>query len=314
MTLGAAKIERRRSLRGFGTRFPEWTSADRRELITLALYWTAIVLLSDVLNVRLGVELMTVFTALAAALISRRGRLFARDWWFLLAGLILWNLSGPIARDSPLPVHLDFMLNAERLLFFGNVPSAVLQRHLAPTLAVGPLDWLTAIAYNAHIPELYIAGYFLWRINRLIYLRFAAAALVLLVLGFITFIVFPAAPPWMASSAFGRIHGVVNRFGLVIHAHPLPLIGTPFFYLFHFRGDAVAAFPSEHAAFPLLEMLAFWCAAGRRVGLSFALWVAWILFSIVYLGEHWVVDALAGYIYALVIWWTVGRLTMARRR
>jgi membrane-associated phospholipid phosphatase len=30
--------------------------------------------------------------------------------------------------------------------------------------------------------------------------------------------------------------------------------------------------------------------------------VGLILFSVIYLGEHWVTDAIAGYVYAAVIW------------
>jgi membrane-associated phospholipid phosphatase len=39
----------------------------------------------------------------------------------------------------------------------------------------------------------------------------------------------------------------------------------------------------------------------KRVALGFVLWVVAVLFTILYLGEHWVTDALAGWIYGLVI-------------
>jgi membrane-associated phospholipid phosphatase len=264
--------------------------------------------LTDVVNVRPGVELMTAAVAVAALAISRKPALFIHDWWFLLLGLVLWNLSGPIAARSPFPHHLDPLLQADRLLFLGHDPVVLVQHALAVPGHLGPLDVLTALAYNLHLPEPFIAGYLLWRLNRLVYLQFAASVLILLVLGFVTFILFPAVPPWMASTWYGRLPHVYNGFGPVLRAHPLPFHGTPIFYVFKLSGDAVAAFPSEHAAFPMLEYLAF-SRLAPRASLLLLLWVFWVLFSVVYLGEHWVTDVIAGWLYAVVIFWVVRRLT-----
>lgn len=286
-------------------------AASRRELVVLALYFFTLVAVTDALNVRLGVELMTAAVAIAAVAITRQAAAFWRDWWYFLLGLILWNLSGPIAAGSPFPHHLNFMLNLDRLLFGGRDLVVVVQHALAHHGQIGPLDVVTAASYNLHLPEPYIAGYFLWRMNRLVYLQFAASALLLLVLGLITFIVFPAIPPWMASARFGRLPGVYNGFGPVLHWYPLPFHGTPIFYVFHLGGDAVAAFPSEHAAFPMLEFLALWRVLGRRA-LLLLLWVAWVVFVVLYLGEHWFTDVLAGWAYALVIFYGVRRLTESR--
>jgi PAP2 superfamily len=282
-----------------------WRRASRRELIVLGIYFTMVIVLTDVFNVRLGVELLTLAVVLPAVAISRAAVRFLKDWWFFLAGLVMWNLSGPIAAESMLPLHMDFMLNLDKALFFGHIPNVVVQQHLANGTHVDALDWITGAVYNMHLPEPYIAAYFLWRLSRPVYFQFVSAALLLLVIGMISFIVFPAVPPWMAWQRYHAIPEVLNRFGLVLHAHPMPFHGTPIFYVFKFRGDSVAAFPSEHAAFPLLELLAFSRVVSRKVIVMLSGWVLFVLFSIVYLGEHWVTDALAGYIYALVIFGAV---------
>lgn len=278
--------------------------ATGRELAVLAAYFFAIVAVTDVLNLRLGVELLTLAVLVAAGAITRQLHRFLHDWWFYLVGLLLWNLSGPIAAASPFPAHLGFMLAIDRFLFAGHEPVVLLQHALGVTGHVNGWDIATSLAYNLHLPEPYIAGYFLWRMDRTVYAQFAASVLSLLVLGFLTFIVFPAIPPWMASTRFHRIPDVISRFGPTLHANPLPFHGTPLFYVFHFRGDAIAAFPSEHAAMPMLELLTFWTVLGRRAW-PFVLWVIWVLFAIIYLGEHWVTDALAGYVYAIAIFGAV---------
>jgi len=270
----------------------------------LAVYFVAVVTITDFLNVRLGVELMTLVVVLAAVMISRAGAVFVHDWWFFLLGLVMWNLSGPIAASSPLHPHLELLLQLDRGMFFGRNPVVIVQHALATPGHIGPLDLLTSAAYNLHVPEPYIAGYFLWRLDRSLYLQFTSAILILLVAGFVTFVVFPAVPPWMASTWYGRLPHVFNGFGPVLRAHPLPFHGSPMFKVFDLHGDAVAAFPSEHAAFPLLECLFAW-RLSRRVSLLLLLWVGWVFFSVVYLGEHWITDVIAGWIYALAVFWIV---------
>lgn len=287
-----------------------WARASRRELWLLGCYFVLVVGLTDVFNIRLGVELLTLVVALAAIAISRLPRLFLRDWWFVIAGMVMWNVSSPIAAASPFPLHLDFMLQIDRALFLGHDPVRVIQGHLAGP-SVGWLDVLTGVVYNMHLAEPFIAGYFLWRLSRPIYLQFVASALVLLVLGFITFILFPAVPPWLAAQQYEKLPGVINRFGIVVRWHPLPFHGTPIFYVFKLAGDRVAAMPSEHAAFPLLEFLAF-ARFGWKPALGFALWVLAVLFSVVYLGEHWVTDALAGWLYAIIIFFSVRAISRAK--
>ncbi|HUC35004.1 MAG TPA: phosphatase PAP2 family protein, partial [Gaiellaceae bacterium] len=77
------------------------------------------------------------------------------------------------------------------------------------------------------------------------------------------------------------------------------------------KGDAslynvTAAVPSLHAAWPLIGLLVirryklpgwlFWTQLALTIGVCFA---------IVYTGEHYVVDIVAGFAFALAAWWLV---------
>jgi hypothetical protein len=65
--------------------------------------------------------------------------------------------------------------------------------------------------------------------------------------------------------------------------------------------DAAAAFPSLHAAFPLLSALALWPVTRRGSAVAFV-WSATVWFSVVYLGQHYVTDVIGGIVFAVGTW------------
>ena len=69
----------------------------------------------------------------------------------------------------------------------------------------------------------------------------------------------------------------------------------------HGKGYAndVAAVPSLHAAFAMLFALYLWRLVPRYVRPLLALYPLAMTVALVYLGEHYAVDCIAGWIYAL---------------
>ena len=67
----------------------------------------------------------------------------------------------------------------------------------------------------------------------------------------------------------------------------------------HLNPNQYAAFPSLHAAFPALAAMYAW-SRYRWLAIGLLIWSACVWVAIVYLGEHYFVDALAGLVYALV--------------
>lgn len=76
--------------------------------------------------------------------------------------------------------------------------------------------------------------------------------------------------------------------------------------------NQVAAFPSLHAAYPVLAAVYAW-RRYRALAVFLVVWAAGVWFSIVYLGEHYVVDALMGLVYVAVATVIVERVAAARR-
>jgi membrane-associated phospholipid phosphatase len=71
--------------------------------------------------------------------------------------------------------------------------------------------------------------------------------------------------------------------------------------------------PSLHAAYPLMLMLFFW-PAGRFVRILLGSYTLAMAFTLVYGGEHFVIDILVGWVMALLAVRLVGRAARLRER
>jgi hypothetical protein len=135
--------------------------------------------------------------------------------------------------------------------------------------------------------------------------------MVLFYAAFTTYYLYPAAPPWLAAQLelippVSRV--LINTLQQFPASAPLALLYQ------YFSPNDVAAVPSLHGAAPmLLALVAFRLWGWKALGMFVYPLLAGI--SFVYLGEHYVADILAGWVYALVAFlavWTlappVGRL------
>jgi hypothetical protein len=119
--------------------------------------------------------------------------------------------------------------------------------------------------------------------------------------GFVTYHIYPAAPPW-----YFHAHGC--GVDLAAHAsegarlaHVDALLGISFFNGLYGRShDVFGAVPSLHVAYPLLLCFEAW--RHRSVGMrAFAtVFFLSMCFSAVYLDHHWVFDVCLGLVYCTV--------------
>ena len=125
-------------------------------------------------------------------------------------------------------------------------------------------------------------------------------------LHFTTYALFPAAPPWLASQE-GALPPTARLVKLIWTHVPIA-----HFRLLFEKGErysnAVAAIPSLHAAYALLIALVLWRSARRgpwRVLL--AAYPVAMAFALVYSGEHYAIDILLGWLYAVLAFVVVER-------
>ena len=235
---------------------------------------------------------------LAPALVIGRGRRFMLDFVpFVL--LIVWyeECRGLAHIVHPSPYYTPH-LDAEKFLFFGHVPSVVLQNWLW----TGHLMWYDqalSAATRIHFIVPPTLAFALWLKRRALFYRFAATLLVLSYAGALTFALYPAAPPWAAAEK-GLIPFLANPAGAQAAASPLPTDSGPLYHLVD--GNAYAAIPSLHGGYSFLIFLFIatlvWNTRWRWTAYVAFLYPVIQCFAAVYTANHYVVDLLIGFVYA----------------
>ncbi len=296
---------------------------DRFVVAGILGYSALVVTLMVVGGVGITPDVLAVAFGLAAVLLGR-GRLFLRDWLPFVALLLAYELMRGLADDAGLPLHATDLARADQIITFGAIPTQVLQDALHPPTGPDLIAILATIVYMLHFVLPLATGFVLWLWRRAQYYDFVAALVVLSLAGFVTYLLMPAAPPWYLAS-----HGLLDGpDGTPVIAYLKPeafetlaaALGFDgrYVYSFAFGGvnpNLVAAFPSLHVAYPFLTFLVLRRAFGRIgwLGLAYTILVA---FSVVYTGDHWVIDVLAGTAYAYVAFYAIvhvpGRLRRRR--
>jgi hypothetical protein len=235
---------------------------------------------------------------LVIAVALGRGRRFIADWTpFLLLFFAYEAMRGFAAKTNFAPHDLS---GIERAFFGGAIPTLVLQHAFYRPGVIGMQDLIGMFLYFMHFVLPIVVGFVFWVNSREHYWRFISALLVMCFLSFLTYLFWPSAPPWY------QLHDVVKINDETVRR----LWGFTLVFVYHgFNPNQFAAFPSLHAAFPALAAVYAW-RRYRALGVGLALWTIAVVISIVYLGEHYVIDAFASLVYvgaATIIVETVSR-------
>jgi membrane-associated phospholipid phosphatase len=242
----------------------------------------------------------------AFAIVDLRRKIvrFVIDWLPFMGVLLVYDRLRGIADGLLMHPREVPQIKVEAALFGKPIPTVWLQSHLWH----GPHDlrwWDYAcwFVYLTHFVATLLIAAVLWTWAHHHFARFASMVCVLALTGFATYVLYPAVPPWMAAR-HGAI-GEANRTVKIVWPHvPIAHYGDIFETGTHYANN-VAAMPSLHAGYALLVVLFLWRFSpwwGRPL---LVLYPPAMAFSLVYGGEHYIVDCIAGWAYAAFAYLTV---------
>ena len=239
----------------------------------LAIYLAVFVWALFAVGVPIGRERVIAWTcgALVCASIGKPWKQIGHlviDWVPFALVLVAYDYSRGAADSLGLAVNWTPQINADKALFWGHVPTEWLQAHLYNTRltltgavrATGTVQWyelLFDVVYLSHYLTSFVLAGFLWARERKRFVAFARRFVTLSFLGFATYAVFPAAPPWMAAQ-----HGDLSPFVGRIGGRGLGQVGLTYVRDLVDKGAAVsnlvAAVPSLHAGYAALVAITLW--------------------------------------------------------
>ena len=253
----------------------------------------------------ISLEVVLAFAGVIAVLLARR-RAFVRDWAPLPLIFLAWQLARGLSADIGTRVQSNSVIAVERFISFGTVPSVEAQRAWYTPGHISVFDVAMTLVYLAHFLLPVIVAVVLWLVRRDLYYPYAMALLLVSLGQFATAVLLPVAPPRFASlyGAALPVHDISLEVTRALNLGPLSWAYQ------NLNGNPLAAFPSLHAAYPVLAFL-FLRRRWPRAALLMLTWGAVVIVAIVYLAHHYVVDAIAGIGYALVAYWLVNELLHA---
>jgi membrane-associated phospholipid phosphatase len=291
------RLDRRRALGAYGVLLAAWT-------------WFA-GMPNDTVQIVLWLWLGTVAWNIEGE--PRRHLDFARDWWPPVLALVVYFYSRGVADDLHRTVSVAMPIDADAWMFGGHLPTVVLQQAWCgnPCDPASDPRWYDAVlttVYASHFVTGLTVAAVLWIRNRPEFKRWMRRLLAISYGALAVYIVYPMAPPWWAS-----------RYGVLVpDVHRLTGRGwedlgiTRLNLLLGGVGNKVAAMPSLHAG--IAALVAVYAVHRLR-----SPW-RWVLLAypvamglaLVYDGEHYVVDVLAGWALAVAVlagcsWWERSR-------
>ena len=276
-------------------------------LVAVAVGYAAFIgLLTVTRDIPLTPDVGLVAAGFVAVLVVRRRFRFLREWTPFLVLLLAYELMRGLADDAGMPVHVADMATAERALFGGHLPTAVLQDWLRPAAGPDLLALTGTLVYLLHFPLPIVTGLILRHWRRPLFHHYLVALILLSFAGFVTYLLFPAGPPWLAAqngqlgsapgepsvsylkpSAFAALVGAIGFDGRALYE---VLFGS-------INANPVAAMPSLHAAYAFLTFLVLRRAFGAIGWLALAYFL-FVALTVVYTADHYLIDILAGVAYA----------------
>jgi len=197
-------------------------------------------------------------------------------------------------------VHIEDLYHAEKSLFGFKVNETLLTPNEYWKLNhTSFLDVMTGVFYLCWIPvPLAFAAYLFFK-DKIIFLQFSFTFVLVNLLGFVVYYIYPAAPPWYMQEYGVHFlpHTPGNTAGLARFDAYFDI--TVFKNLYAKSSNVFAAMPSLHSSYPLIVL---YYGIKEKMGwmnIIFTIVMAGIWFAAVYTSHHYILDVMAGIICAI---------------
>jgi hypothetical protein len=243
----------------------------------------------------------------SAAIVGSVVHLFpsARPTLAALGGYVaLWvgfNVVRAIGDDAGMAIAGSGTVSRlEGWLFGGTLPSEWLQTWFFDPTQVQIHDVALSLVHGSFfIVPFLVAILVWWRIRRLFH-PYAMATAVTFLFGLVGFVLLPTAPPWMSNpSEVTRVtrHVLVKTAGISTGSNQEAVMASAF----RFEPNHLAAMPSIHVSVIVIVFLLL-KRIGPLPGVIGGIYALLMTLGVVYLGEHFVLDAILGWAIAFAGW------------
>jgi hypothetical protein len=266
---------------------------------------------------------LVIVGGLALSCIGRPRREMVRiafDWLPFTLALAVYDLARGLARVIGRPIAYTWQIKVDKFLFLGHVPTEWLQAHFYSPNHIRWYDVIGSLIYMSYFIVPFVVAGYLWRRDWPAWRAFATRFVVIAFVSAAWFAIQPTAPPWAAArdhnllqlnlcpagSSNTPVPGQAFCNGKAKSSRGLEVIGLHQATKLVDKGRAssndYAAIPSLHTGFSVLVAVTLLPILKRK-------WAKWLalaypfamVLSLVYNGEHYVVDTLIGAAVVLII-------------
>ena len=242
--------------------------------------------------------------AVPGALLARRGAMPLAIYTTAWLGFSLLRAG---MNDLGMPDQGGLFTGMDRLFAGGVTPTERLQDAFYTPGSTGILDYLTTGVHTSYYVMPHLVAVALWwygsRTEKTTAFRqYLVASIAMMAIGLLLYALLPTSPPWIEATVDDEmlVHRITRASNAGETRDPEQV------YTFFTDPNPVAAMPSLHTAITVLMAFALW-RVRSVLGIAGAVYSVAMGFSLVYLGEHYLVDVIAGAGLAVIVTFAVNR-------
>lgn len=222
-----------------------------------------------------------------------------RVWWFAyVAGIFVYTLLRAYADETGIPIRTGYAISIDQSIFLGTDPIPWLQDRFFDPLSLGWQDYFSVAVHWSFFIAPHLAAVVIFLVRRDLFPKYVVMVAGTMYLALLLFFLLPTSPPWLAAQS-GALPGVYRVMDFVGGSVDPDTYES--FYASLGEPNSVAAMPSLHQGVTFAMFLWAWDHARRLAPWLLAYTVIMGL-ALMYLGEHYLADLVAGMACAALLW------------